>query len=92
MQFPLGRRMGASVGLVPYSSVGYSFGSEIDNGIDSRQGSGGVVEFHHKLASEVVVDAGTPCFGQGVVAAQFVFVGHFGLGRAHLQDHSEPRI
>lgn len=40
MQFPLGRYMGASVGLLPYSSVGYSFGSKIDNGIDSRQGSG----------------------------------------------------
>ena len=46
MQFPLGRRMGASVGLVPYSSVGYSFGSEIDNGIDSRQGSGSINELY----------------------------------------------
>lgn len=46
MQFPLGRYMGGSVGLLPYSSVGYSFGSEIQNGIDSRQGSGSLNEFY----------------------------------------------
>ncbi len=46
MQFPLGKYMGASIGLVPYSSVGYSFGSKIDNGIDSRQGSGSLNEFY----------------------------------------------
>lgn len=46
MQVPLGRNVGASIGLVPYSSVGYSFGSKIDNGIDSRQGSGSLNEFY----------------------------------------------
>lgn len=46
MQFPLGRYMGASVGLVPFSSVGYSFGGEIENGIDARQGNGSLNEFY----------------------------------------------
>ncbi len=36
MQFPLGRYMGASVGVLPYSSVGYSFGNSIDNGSEAR--------------------------------------------------------
>ena len=45
MQFPLSKKVGGSIGLVPYSSVGYSFGavSENDNsGGDSRSGSGGI--------------------------------------------------
>ncbi len=50
MQFPLGRYMGASIGLLPYSSVGYAFGSKIDNGIDSRQGSGSLNEFYVGIA------------------------------------------
>ncbi len=50
MQFPLGRYMGASVGLLPFSSVGYSFGSKIENGIDSRQGSGSLNEFYVGIA------------------------------------------
>jgi len=50
MQFPLGKYMGGSVGLVPFSSVGYSFGSKIDNGIDSRQGSGSLNELYLGIA------------------------------------------
>ena len=50
MQFPLGRYMGASVGLVPFSSVGYSFGSQIDNGIDSRQGNGSINQLYVGIA------------------------------------------
>lgn len=46
MQFPLGRYMGGSVGLVPFSTVGYSFGSSIENGFDSRQGSGSINELY----------------------------------------------
>lgn len=40
MQFPLCRYMGASVGILPYSSVGYAFGNTIENGRDSRSGGG----------------------------------------------------
>ena len=50
MQFPLGRYMGASVGMLPFSSVGYSFGSEISNGTSSRQGSGGINELYVGIA------------------------------------------
>lgn len=42
MQFPISRWFGASIGLVPYSSVGYSFGSEIKHGVVSNQGTGGI--------------------------------------------------
>lgn len=50
MQFPLGKYMGGSVGLVPFSSVGYSFGNKIENGIDSRQGSGSLNELYLGIA------------------------------------------
>ena len=50
MQVPLGRYMGASVGLLPFSSVGYSFGSKIENGIDSRQGNGSLNELYIGVA------------------------------------------
>ncbi len=50
MQFPLGKYMGGSVGLIPFSSVGYSFGGEIENGIDARQGSGSLNELYVGVA------------------------------------------
>lgn len=46
MQVPIGQRMGASLGVVPFSSVGYSFGSEIKNGINSHSGSGGINQLY----------------------------------------------
>ncbi|MDE5812301.1 MAG: hypothetical protein K2H61_08385 [Muribaculaceae bacterium] len=52
MQFPLGRFMGGSVGLLPYSQVGYSFGSEIVNGQDSHQGSGSINELYLGVAAK----------------------------------------
>lgn len=42
MQFPLGRHMAGSIGLLPYSNVGYSFASSISNGTDSRTGEGNI--------------------------------------------------
>lgn len=50
MQFPIGRYMGASVGLLPFSSVGYAFGSEIVNGTSSRQGNGGINQLYVGVA------------------------------------------
>ncbi|MDE5829839.1 MAG: hypothetical protein K2H48_07640 [Duncaniella sp.] len=41
MAFPVTRWLGMSIGMVPFSSVGYSFGNEISNGASSHQGSGG---------------------------------------------------
>ena len=42
MQFPIWKYIGASIGLVPYSYVGYSFGSEIQHGAMTNQGQGGI--------------------------------------------------
>lgn len=50
MQVPLGKYMGASIGLLPYSSVGYSFGSTIDNGTVSRDGSGNLNQLYFGIA------------------------------------------
>lgn len=40
MQFPVAKNFGMSVGVLPFSSVGYAFGDEIDFGQVSHQGSG----------------------------------------------------
>lgn len=53
MQFPLGKYMGASIGLLPFSSVGYSFGSEIANGVNSRQGMGGLNQLYVGVAGRL---------------------------------------
>ena len=42
MQFPITKKMGASIGLLPYSSVGYEFASEIPGGSEARAGGGGL--------------------------------------------------
>lgn len=46
MQFPLGKYMGGSIGLLPYSEVGYAFGEEIVNGEEAHQGSGAINELY----------------------------------------------
>ena len=45
-QFRLGKGLGASFGLLPYSQVGYTFGGKIDNGNEQRTGSGGLNELY----------------------------------------------
>lgn len=42
MQFPIAKHFGASVGMLPYSGVGYAFGSDIAHGARENQGSGGI--------------------------------------------------
>ncbi len=54
MQFPLGKRLGMSVGVLPYSSVGYAFGNTIDNGYTNRQGSGSINKLYLGLGARVV--------------------------------------
>lgn len=54
MQFPLGKRLGMSIGLLPYSSVGYAFGNDIDNGYTSRSGSGSINELYVGVAGRIV--------------------------------------
>ncbi len=53
MEFPIGKYMGASVGILPYSSVGYAFGSEIEHGAASRQGSGSINQFYVGVAGKI---------------------------------------
>lgn len=43
MQFPIFKNIiGASVGLLPFSSTGYGFGDEIEHGTTTYQGDGGI--------------------------------------------------
>ncbi len=44
MEFRLAKNLGAAIGVVPFSSVGYTFGADIENGSDSRTGTGGLSE------------------------------------------------
>ena len=39
--FKVAKGLGAAFGLVPYSSVGYAYGGDIDGGFESRSGNGG---------------------------------------------------
>ncbi len=42
MQFPLGRYLAGSIGLLPYTNVGYSFINSVDNGTIARAGDGNI--------------------------------------------------
>lgn len=53
MQFPICKYMGGSIGLLPYSSVGYAFGNDIAHGTMENQGSGGINEFYLGLSGKV---------------------------------------
>lgn len=46
MQFPVSKIVGVSAGLLPYSSVGYSFGSDVPNGYSNHQGTGGLNQLY----------------------------------------------
>lgn len=54
MQFPLSKRIGMSAGLLPWSSVGYSFGNGIDNGYSARSGDGSLNELYVGIAGRIV--------------------------------------
>lgn len=53
MQVPIGKRMGASIGILPFGSVGYSFGNSITNGSVSRSGSGSINQLYVGLAGRI---------------------------------------
>lgn len=42
LQFPIGKHFGGSIGMLPYSGVGYAFGTDISHGARENQGSGGI--------------------------------------------------
>lgn len=57
MQFPVSRNMGVSIGLLPFSSVGYSFGAVENEGVTTTKtfsGSGGFSEVYGGFAYEPV--------------------------------------
>lgn len=54
LQFPIAKRFGMSLGLLPYSSVGYSFGTKIANGVNSREGSGGLNQLYLGFAGKII--------------------------------------
>ena len=58
MQFPLAKKVGASIGLLPYSKVGYSFGrAQSDGDLDYSEiysGSGGLSQIYGGIAYEPV--------------------------------------
>lgn len=56
MQFPITKDLGASIGLVPYSSVGYEFSSTIENGTETRAGSGGLNLFYGGISYKLPVE------------------------------------
>ncbi len=51
-EFRLAKHLGASFGLIPYSSVGYTFGDDIDGGSEYRSGSGGLTQLYVGLGYE----------------------------------------
>lgn len=54
MQFPISKKIGASIGLVPYSSVGYAFGSTLTSGSEAREGLGGINQLYVGAAYQIV--------------------------------------
>lgn len=54
MQVPIGKWMGASVGLIPYSSTGYRFGTKVTDGQINNEGSGGISEAYLGWAARPV--------------------------------------
>ncbi len=53
MQFPIAKWLGGSVGMLPYSSVGYAFGNEIRHGTMENQGSGGINQLYLGFGGKV---------------------------------------
>ncbi len=52
MQFPICKFMGGSIGMLPYSSVGYAFGNSIAHGARQNQGSGGINQAYIGIAGK----------------------------------------
>lgn len=52
MQFPLSKYIGMSIGMVPLTQVGYSFGSDIKFGTRQNQGSGGISQAYAGISGK----------------------------------------
>lgn len=66
MAFPISKRIGASLGMLPFSSTGYSFAETIDNGTTSRVGSGDI--------NEIYVGAAVSPIDNAYVGANFYYL------------------
>lgn len=53
MQFPLSKHMGMSIGMVPLTQVGYSFGDDIKFGARQNQGSGGINQAYAGVSGKI---------------------------------------
>ena len=53
MEFPLSKYMGMSIGMVPLTQVGYSFGDEIKFGARQNQGNGGITEAYAGISGKI---------------------------------------
>lgn len=53
MQFPLSKYMGMSIGMVPVTQVGYSFGDDIKYGARQNQGNGGINEAYAGVSGKI---------------------------------------
>ncbi len=53
MEFPLSKFMGMSIGMVPWTQVGYSFGDDIKFGARQNQGNGGITEAYAGVSGKI---------------------------------------
>ena len=53
MEFPLSKYMGMSIGMVPVTQVGYSFGDDIKFGARQNQGNGGITEAYAGVSGKI---------------------------------------
>lgn len=53
LQFPMGKRFAASLGISPFSNVSYNYSSKIDFGSYASSGSGGITQVYLGVATRI---------------------------------------
>jgi len=53
MQFALSKRLGMSIGLLPFASTGYAFGNSIEHGYAQRNGSGSINQLYAGVGAKI---------------------------------------
>lgn len=66
MAFPIAKGIGASIGMLPFSSTGYSFSETIDNGATARVGNGDI--------NEIYAGVGVSPLANAYVGANFYYM------------------
>ncbi len=66
MAFPITKRIGASIGMLPFSSTGYTFSESITNGATSRAGNGDI--------NEIYAGVGVSPLNNAYVGANFYYM------------------